>query len=81
MPHTHGWHSCHQEPPALDHDQVGLVVPSFDQSCQQAYEGTGCHTIAVVGHWQLLPEVRRSRCFWWYATDRWLMEGSCAQPF
>ena len=26
MPHVHGWHSRDREPPAADHDRLGLLV-------------------------------------------------------
>ena len=61
---------------ASNRDQTGLV-PSSALSCQRAYEGVGFPVVAVVGHWRLPPEARRSRCLQSYMADRWSVEGLC----
>ena len=56
------WYSRGQELPAPDRDLIGLVVLSYALSCQRASEGADFHITAVVRHWRLLLEVRRSQC-------------------
>ena len=54
MPLAHEQYSCDREPPAPDHDLVGLVIPSSTLSYQRASEGDGLHVIVVVGYCRLL---------------------------
>ena len=58
---------------------IGLIVPSPAFSCQWASVGTGLHVAVMVRHWQLLLEVRRSRCSQLYVAECWMVKWSCPE--